>query len=473
MTAYAFDDFLVDTAARRLTRAGATVALPDRHLGVLIELVSHPRTVLSKDALIERVWCDVAVTDNSLEQAISALRRLLGRGPDEEPWIQTVARQGYRFVGEVAVVAARTSDEALDTLLAPHRAWLEGRASLETLERDQIAHARGAFERVLAAAPEMASAHIGLANACVMHFESTRTDAAPDADALDRATRHAREACRLAPDYAEAWATLGFVLDRGGRRIDALAASRRALTLEPDNWRHHFRHGLVSWGEERLRAAQRTRALLPGFPQARWLAATVYVARGALEEAARELEAGVAVREDLDGGGSRFSSVGLYWLLGLIRLAQGDEERALAMLMLELDHDSGRHLYARECCANTWYAIGVLHRRRGRVPAAAEALAKAVGLVPAHPLASVLLGRPPAAGEAASRRSAVERALVHAAALTIARRDAEAARVVDAALAESGDGSGGWLVPVEPLLDVASSPSAWSPVLARLRARAA
>src|SRR4029077_15944600 len=81
--------------------------------------------------------------------------------------------------------------------------------------------------------------------------------------------------------------------DRGGEHLDALAASKRAVTLEPDNWRHHFRLASVSWGEQRLRAAQQTLALLPHFPLAHWLAATVYVARQVFDEAERELDAGL------------------------------------------------------------------------------------------------------------------------------------------------------------------------------------
>src|SRR5215510_3624480 len=292
-TVYAFGRFELDASTRQLTRDGELVPMSDRHLGVLLELVSRPGTILSKDALIEAVWRDVAVTDNSLEQAISALRRAIG---DEAatPCIQTVARQGYRFTAAVTRRAARASDDALDELLAPHRAWIEGRAAIETLEGDQIVRARTAFERVLASAPDQPSARVGLANACILQFEMTRTDARPDAAALAIATNHAREACRLSPDYAEAWATLGFVLERTGHRIDALAASRRAITLEPDNWRHHLRLASVSWGEERLREAHRTLALMPGFSLAHWLAATVHVARSALAEAERELVAGLA-----------------------------------------------------------------------------------------------------------------------------------------------------------------------------------
>ena len=112
--------------------------------------------------------------------------------------------------------------------------------------------ARRDFEQVLDAFPDHATAHVGLANAHAMRFETTRADPQPDRSALEKAGHHAREACRLDSGSAEAWATRGFVLGCTGERVDALAALRRAVTLEPDNWRHHFRLGYASWGDERL-----------------------------------------------------------------------------------------------------------------------------------------------------------------------------------------------------------------------------
>ena len=77
------------------------------------------------------------------------------------------------------------------------------------------------------------------------------------------------------------------------------------MSLEPDNWRHHFRLSLVSWGEARLRAARRTLALLPGLPLAHWLAATVHVARQNLDEAERELRAGIESMQATPRGDAR------------------------------------------------------------------------------------------------------------------------------------------------------------------------
>jgi tetratricopeptide (TPR) repeat protein len=449
---------------------------------VLLALVARAGQVISKDELLQSGWNDVAVGDNSLEQVISSLRRLLGATADGTRYIETVARRGYRFSAPVSRTTARESDAGLDALLAPHRAFVEGRAALETLEGDRVRRARTVFEEALQAAPEYASAHIGLANACIMQFEMTRADLAPDTAALALATDHAREACRLDPRSGEAWATLGFALDRGGSRLDALAASKRAVTLEPDNWRHHFRLSYVSWGEERLRAAARTLALFPGFPLAHWLAATVYVARQVFGEAQRELAAGLAFPAAPPAAGARFSAVALHWLLGLIHLARGDDGSALEEFERELSFESAGQLYSRECAGNTWYAIGALRLRQGERAGAADAFARTLERVDTHPMARIGLAAAGASGPPMRETingsgvriaSPVDLAMCQAAQFVLAGAHGEAASVVDGAVTIAAHGNAGWLLPVEPLLHVAAAPDIWARPLARLRQRAA
>jgi DNA-binding winged helix-turn-helix (wHTH) protein len=460
MSTFVFEPFALDPARRRLTKAGEPVGLSERQLDVLLRLVSQAGQIVAKDDLISAAWPDVAVADNSLEQAISALRRVLAGGT----FIETVPRRGYRFVAAVERRAARESDAALEALLAPHRAFVEGRAALETLEAGQIARALDVFEGAVAAVPEYAAAHVGLANACLMRFETTRADLSPDGAALARAVHHAREACRLEPSSAEAWATLGFVLARTGHRVDALAAANRAAALEPDNWRHHFRVAYVSWGEARLRAAHRTLALLPDFPLAHWLAATVYVARQALDEAERELTAGLAS----DLAHAKFGAVALHWLHGLVLLARADDDRALAAFEQELAGESAGHMYSRECCANTWYAIGAVRSRQGRMEDAADAFDEALARVASHPLALTALNREPAAIPDPPTAALAE-AIRH----TLTGSHSEAARSIDEALVAAGEGNALWLLPVEPLLHVTARPDLWAGPLARLRSRAA
>ncbi len=471
---FAFGPFELDPSARRLLKDGEPLVLPPRQFDLLVLLVSHAGQVLPKDVLVSAAWAGVAVTDNSLEQAISGLRRALVM-PDGASPIETQARRGYRFVPEVRRLERRLADSSLEALLAPHRAWVEGRAALETLERAHIAHARAVFEALLAQVSDQAPAHVGLANACIMQFEMTRSDPEPDRAALGAAVTHAREACRLDPRYGEAWATLGFVLDRTGHRDDALAASRMAVSLEPDNWRHQVRLAYVGWGEERLRGARRALALLPAFPMAHWLAATVLVARQAFDEAERELRIGLQAAQAVDT--PRFSSVALHWLLGLLLLRRGDEEAAFTEFDRELAQEPRGQLYAKECCSNVWYAKGVVLRRRGDRVSAAAAFTEALARVPHHPVVRLLTAwdagyHPDLSALPSAATDSAERLLAEAGALVLAGDVPRAAEHLDARLTAAPPGSTLWVLPVDPLLTASDDPR-WAAPLARLRNRAA
>ena len=472
---YSFGAFELDGRTRELRRKTERVSLSDRYVSVLLCLAAHAGTVVTKDSLVQAGWGDVAVGDNSLEQAISTLRRVLGRDADGRQYLETVPRQGYRLAAAVTRKMA-ASDDAIEALLAPHRALLDGRAALETLERDQILRARDVFAQIVAANPDVASAHVGLANAYALQFEMTRADESPAVDALQLAVQHGYEACRLDTENAEAWSSLSFILERVGRHTDAVAAGRRAIALEPDNWRHHFRLASIAWGEERLRAARRTLALLPGFGLAHWLAATVLVARQMLDEAAHELEGAIA--SDRRGGPeARFSAVALHWLLGLLYLARADHAEALESFERELANESSGHLYARECCANTWYAIGALHLRDRRFDDAAAAFTAALQRLPRHRLArlglefaqspSPALQTIPLAGT-----SSIDEVFCAAARQVRRGSPADAATLIDRALSAAPPSNAGWLLPLEPLLHVTGAPDAWAAALARLRTRA-
>src|SRR6185503_4260793 len=215
-----------------------------------------------------------------------------------------------------------------------------------------------------------------------------------------------------------------------------------------------------------LRSARRTLALLPGCALAHWLAATVHVARQALDEAERELAAGCAAI-DAAGPDARLSGVALEWLLGLIKLSRGDEAAAQRHFERELAAEGGGHLYTRECCANVWYAIGAIRRRHGDRAGAHDAFAQALQRVERHPLASIMM----AVSDPGPRTTPVDAAIARAVALTCDGKRAEAAAAVDAVLAAAPPGNGGWILPVEPLLE-AGGPE-WEPALARVRSRAA
>src|SRR5439155_8279880 len=158
-----------------------------------------------------------------------------------------------------------------------------------------------------------------------------------DVLALQQAGHHAREGCRLDASSGEAWSTLAFVLHRRGDAPEAIAAARKAVMLDPDNWRHYLRLAFVSWGEERLRAAQRVLTLCPGLALPYWFAGTVFVARQAFDAALDELRAGCASQDAQRTDTGRFKAVGLHLLHGLVPAAQGSDAGALEQFTRELD----------------------------------------------------------------------------------------------------------------------------------------
>jgi hypothetical protein len=139
-----------------------------------------------------------------------------------------------------------------------------------------------------------------------------------------------------------------------------------------------------------------------------------------------------------------------------------------------LSFESGGHLYGREVCANTWYAIGAMRLRQRRDDEAGDAFRQAMSRAPKHPysLIGLALAEPemPLFPENAPIQPTVDVAIGRA---MLTSNRGEAARLVDDALAAAPAGSAGWLLPVEPLLNVSAAPDIWAPVLARLRTRAA
>jgi Tol biopolymer transport system component/DNA-binding winged helix-turn-helix (wHTH) protein len=108
---YAFGDFRLDVPAGTLSRNGVgNVPLPSRAFDSLVYLVEHRDRLVRKNELIDAVWHDVVVTDDSLIHAISVLRRALSDDPNNCHYVQTVPRRGYRFIAPVRTNVDPTGD---------------------------------------------------------------------------------------------------------------------------------------------------------------------------------------------------------------------------------------------------------------------------------------------------------------------------------------------------------------------------
>jgi len=97
----AFAGFRLHAGARALSRNGEPVNVPARAMNVLIYLVLHRDRVVGRSELVEKAWPGTFVEPNNLDQAISVLRKSLWRDADGRSPIETIPRQGYRFVAAV------------------------------------------------------------------------------------------------------------------------------------------------------------------------------------------------------------------------------------------------------------------------------------------------------------------------------------------------------------------------------------
>jgi TolB-like protein/DNA-binding winged helix-turn-helix (wHTH) protein/Tfp pilus assembly protein PilF len=98
-----FAGFEVDFDRGELRSAGTVVALRPKTFALLTYLIGRPGQLLSKDQLMDAVWPDVVVTEDSLFQCIGELRAALG--DSAQKLIKTVPRRGYLFDATVSTAA--------------------------------------------------------------------------------------------------------------------------------------------------------------------------------------------------------------------------------------------------------------------------------------------------------------------------------------------------------------------------------
>src|SRR5262245_29002636 len=107
---YAFDDYTLDPEHYELLQAGRLVRLEPRVFDLLVYLVQHSGRTVTKEELLEQLWPNQFVTDDSLTTAVAQIRRALHDTGQAQRYIQTVRRRGYRFVASIDVLQQMATD---------------------------------------------------------------------------------------------------------------------------------------------------------------------------------------------------------------------------------------------------------------------------------------------------------------------------------------------------------------------------
>ncbi len=397
--------------ARQVVRIGAAdVRLRPKTFDVLTVLVRHAGQVVSKQRLIEAVWGDVAVTDDSLVQCLVEIRRALGDGHFA---IRTVRGRGYLLDGEVTTVGP-ASDRGhapvpdagrpiAPTVAAPRaaRRWAFGAVAAGALlsvmaavaalgprarqpdaptlqdsmngearteldaglallrtsrAQTDLQKAREHFARAVALDPAYAGAHAALGNVLVLQ---SGFGVQPALELLPLAAASARRAVALDPTLAAGWQALAHVQTQADWDWAAAEQSyRRAIALDPSApFNVVYAHLLVGIGrlEEAITESDRLLAIDPASPVR--LASNCIVKYLARRYAAALTACDRSVQVD-----ATYSNAHFWRALVLTEVGRHEEAMQAAL--------TARRAMA---FAPTW-VVGYLHARAGRLDEAREVL---------------------------------------------------------------------------------------------------
>lgn len=359
----------IDAAARTATDGAVMARLSPKAMQLLLHLAEARGEVVSRARLMDLVWPDVHVGDESLTQAVAELRRKLGDRRRGARLIETVSKAGYRLVAPVlAEVADRDlapavlEDDQTDGFdLDAYLLCLDAQALLTRGGVDAIERAEALAREAIDRAPRFAFARAEYAIASV-YRALYRADTG---STLAAALEHAEIAARLRPDLATVHAAHGFALgalgmlgparqafgralfrDRtdaethylcarvlfaGGDMRGAAAIGERAATLAPEDYRGLYLASRAATrfdadaarrlGERCLERLRKRLAIDPSEPRARNTIGPVLAQLGRSDEARR------AMAEAADRS---FSPVAFYQVVGAAEA--GDADTAVATL---------------------------------------------------------------------------------------------------------------------------------------------
>ena len=106
---FRFGDTEVREREFHLIKAGEALQVEPKAFRVLLFLLRNSERLVTKEEILDAVWTDTAVSENSLTPSIATLRKLLGDDSREARYIENVPRIGYRFLVEVEVAEDTTS----------------------------------------------------------------------------------------------------------------------------------------------------------------------------------------------------------------------------------------------------------------------------------------------------------------------------------------------------------------------------
>lgn len=368
----------VDPATRQLTGPGGSAVLRPQVMLVFLSLFDAQGGVVTRDELVERAWSGRFVAEDSLNGAISEIRRALRTSGAHEVEIVTVPKTGYRLQHPelAAGPAGKAAGRAATPEFAPSRRLLLGMGA-----------AGGVSLVGLAAWRWGGGGKAGEVEQLLEEGLIALRQGLPEFDA--QGVRAFRAATALEPDNARAWGLLALSLRAAAEygtpqqaskaAQETELAARRALALDPRQSDALTALALLtpSFGQW-FEAEQRLRAVLeiaPDNPFAMSGLSRILMSTGQVRTCLASLDRQVAL--DPLSPNLQFRRVYTLWSAGRLEEADATADRALQTWP--------RH-------PAVWFARMWTFAFTARVPRAQAMLADGDQRPPMPPPAAALLG---------------------------------------------------------------------------------
>jgi DNA-binding winged helix-turn-helix (wHTH) protein/thioredoxin-like negative regulator of GroEL len=380
---FEFCNFRVDVRERLVERIdGLPVRgrLPDKTFDVLVVLLQRYGHLVSRDELLEQVWPNTFVEENSVDKRIHAIRHFLGEEGNGDKYIETVRGRGFRFVANVRSMdvsgswlpgSLRPSEKQRPSRSfsinpeAVDQYW-RGKYYLHHLNVENNAKAITALEAAVAADPEFAAAHAELSQAYMcklFFFDPEQTDLA------EKAYISVEKALSLDPYLAVGYLARGRLLWTPANRFPhdaAICEYRRALELDPDldEARHQLAliYGHIGATDEALAELRHAIAANPNNSVARFRIGETLLFQGKYEEAL------TALRESPKDANPAIAGHQIVW--ALLQLGRTEEAEVALHRFLKENPADNRGLITSQ--------LAVLSASVGRYDEAESYIAQAI-----------------------------------------------------------------------------------------------
>jgi TolB-like protein len=118
---YIFEEYAFDTDRRELRRGADVVSVAPQVFDLLDYLIRNRERVVSKDDLINVIWNGRSVSDAALTTRLNVARTAIGDSGEEQRFIKTLPRKGFRFVGPVREAQGPAGAATADNPIEPPR----------------------------------------------------------------------------------------------------------------------------------------------------------------------------------------------------------------------------------------------------------------------------------------------------------------------------------------------------------------